>query len=138
MRNFMFTLSVLAVCSVGAMDEGSFGKVIEDFKNNSYENAVSTAINLIEDPSSKFQNDSKVFLHEFFDCMLSEEPKLGQFRERVSKLCSDEECLEGDVEFSFDDIAQDSDNDDIEELGTELSMSEIIKEAKARFPAFSS
>jgi hypothetical protein len=86
----MLTLSVLAVCSVGAMDKGPFGKVLEDFKSGSYENAVSTAINQREEPASRF------FLHEFFDFMLLEDPKLEQFREKVSEICSsaNEEAFE--------------------------------------------
>ncbi|MDR1334305.1 MAG: hypothetical protein LBJ71_03740 [Holosporaceae bacterium] len=87
MRNLMLTLSVLTVCSVGAMDEGSFQKIIDDFKSDSYENAVSAAIKLIEEvPSSKFKHDTKYFLREFFHCMQSEEPKLKPFYDQVFKL----------------------------------------------------
>jgi hypothetical protein len=75
-------------CFVGAVDKNHFNnKVIDPFIAGEYERVVVSAINLIKDEGNAFVNDSKLFLREFFDCMLSEEPELKQFATEVSTLC---------------------------------------------------
>jgi hypothetical protein len=88
MRKFVFVFSILSICLVGALDRAVFDKMINDFSGNSYEDAVRTAISLGKDDNCIFENDSKFFLHEFFDCMAEENKQLEQFREEVSSLCS--------------------------------------------------
>jgi hypothetical protein len=88
MRKFVFVFSMLSVCFSGAVNKESFGKMIADFNENSYESAVVTAMNFGKESDCRFKNDSKFFLREFFDCMVEEDDKLEQFREEVSSLCS--------------------------------------------------